>query len=130
MGYNWPPNKKAGRHKFNVDTRLNRLAGDPRGSKLERAVHQILKLREAAGEIVDIKQQARVHLGDGIYWNVDFSFLNIRTNTRIWAEAKGVKCGRYRICLKLWEGGRGPGPLEVWEGTYSRPQMKKLIIPA
>ena len=103
-------------------------------SKLENAVYQILKLREKAGEISDIRQQDCVDLGFGIRWKVDFSFFmkNVTDKffgKRVYVEAKGVKTERYRMCLKLWEGGQGPGPLEIWEGHYLKPMIKQIIIP-
>jgi len=114
--------------KFNVDPLLNRLAGTPRGSKLERAVHGIMKLREKAGEIRDLKQQRRVDLGDGIDWAVDFSFIDNKTGEKTWAEAKGLEDARYRICKKLWKS-RGPGPLEIWKGHYRQPRLVEIVIP-
>jgi len=134
MGYDFPGLKRKTplrrKTKFNVDPELNRLAGNPRGSKLERAVYQILLLREKAGEISQILQQRRVDLGDGIYWAVDFSFFDLTKpgHPLTWAEAKGVKSGRYNVCKKLWNS-RGPGPLEIWEGDYRQPKLVKIIIP-
>lgn len=119
MGYNWPKRKI---NKFNA------IRTEGMGSKLEAAVYQILLLREKSGEISDITKQTRVHLGCGIYWRVDFSFCVNAAGCRVWAEAKGVKGERYRICLKLWRD-HGPGPLEIWEGHYSKPYLKEIVIP-
>jgi hypothetical protein len=99
------------------------------GSKLESAVYQNLLLREKAKEISSIKQQHGVDLGFGISWKVDFSYFDLISWQRIWVEAKGVKTERYRMCLKLWEGGQGPGPLEIWEGSYKQPKLIKIVIP-
>lgn len=123
MGYDWPPNRlKRKKNKFNAI----RTGGN--ASKLEAAVYQILLLREKSGEISDIRQQRGVDLGCGIRWKVDFSFCENKFNRIVWAEAKGVKGDRYRICLKLWRD-HGPGPLEIWEGHYSQPFLKDIVIP-
>lgn len=98
-------------------------------SKLEAAVHQILLIREKAGEISDIQQQCAVDLSCGIKWKVDFSFLNNFSGEKVWAEAKGVETERYRICLKLWRGGNGPGKIEIWKGDYRRPTCVEIITP-
>ena len=97
-------------------------------SKLEAAVRQILDLREKAGEISDI-QRGGVHLTCGIRWNVDFNYLDVKTGERVWVEAKGVETERYRICLKLWRGGFGPGDLEVWKGNWRRPMLVEIVKP-
>ena len=99
------------------------------GSKLENAVYQILLLREKSGEIKDIRKQHLVDLGYRIFWKVDFSFLEISTDERVWAEAKGIETERYRICLKLWRYGNGPGKLEIWKGSYQRPTLDEIVIP-
>ena len=97
-------------------------------SKLEAAVRQILDLREKAGEISDIKRGA-VELTCGIRWNVDFNYLDVKTGKRVWVEAKGVETERYRICLKLWRGGFGPGVLEIWKGDWRRPVLVDIVKP-
>jgi hypothetical protein len=123
MGYDWPPNRfKTKKNKFNAI----RTGGN--ASKLENAVYQILLLREKAGEISDIRQQRGVHLGCGINWNVDFSFCDNKLNRITWAEAKGIKGERYKICLKLWRD-HGPGILEIWEGDYHNPFRSEIVIP-
>lgn len=109
------------RQKFNAH-RTNGM-----GSKLESAVHDLLKLRERSGAISDIKQQVSVDLGFGIKWKVDFSFVD--NGQTVYAEAKGVETERYRMCLKLWRGGQGPGPLEIWKGDYKRPRLVELVNP-
>lgn len=133
MGYNWPrrktPLKRTGfnRNKYNAV----RCSGF--GSKLEAAVFEVLKLREKSGEISDIRQQVSVDLGFGINWRVDFSFAkhvpNPNMAIRMYAEAKGVKTERYRMCLKLWRGGQGPGPLEIWEGSWQWPALVEIVTP-
>lgn len=99
------------------------------GSKLEAEVYKILKLREKAGQIQDLCQQQRVDLSCNIFWKVDFSFVETATNRRVWAEAKGVETERYRLCLKLWKGGHGPGKLEIWKGHYTCPRLIEIVEP-
>ena len=98
-------------------------------SKLEAAVFQILQLREKAGEIADIRQQVTVDLTCGIRWKVDFSFYDEAAMRRVWAEAKGCETDRYRICLKLWRGGHGPGDLEIWKGRWQNPTLVDIVKP-
>lgn len=98
-------------------------------SKLEKAVYEILCLRERAGEIRDIKRQATVHLYGRLKWKVDFSFTVVETGETVWAEAKGKWTEDARIKLNLWRDGLGPGKLELWEGKYQRPILKDVVIP-
>lgn len=100
-------------------------------SKLESAVYDLLKLREKAGEIKDIKLQQTVVLQEGgkdvrIAWKVDFSFINKATEGLEYAEAKGIETGDYRIKLKLWKK-NPPAPLEIWKGDYRRPKLVEKI---
>lgn len=134
MGISWPPRKKKA-HKFNLDPDA------PRTSKLERAVYQILLLREKAGEISDIRQQESVLLGyeeivnartlkrrtRAIRWKVDFSFFDRYKLTRVYCEAKGVETSLYRKQLRLWREGAGPGELEIWKGNYRRPTLTEVV---
>lgn len=96
-------------------------------SKLEAEVYKILKMRERAGEISDIKKQQRVDLTCGISWRVDFSFFDKATKKRTYAEAKGMAGERYRLCRKLWKGGHGPGKLEIWKGSYKSPKLAEIV---
>lgn len=137
MGYDWPPKKKKKAHKFNLDPNA------PRTSKLERAVYQILLLREKSGEIKDIECQRSVELGTETFtsarsgavktrkvkWKPDFSFTIVKTGSRVWCEAKGVETRLYRKQLNLWRGGAGPGDLEIWKGDYRRPYLSEIVRP-
>lgn len=104
--------------------------GEAFPSKLEAAVYGLLKLRERAGEIIDIKRQASVALGFGLRWKVDFTFQDAKTGRQVWAEAKGAWDRQARRNLKMWEGGAGPGPLEVWQGDYRKPVLVRVVTPA
>lgn len=111
------------RNKFGA----KRVDGFP--SKLEAAVYQLLKLRERAGEISDIKRQQTVVLQEGsrdvrITWRVDFSF--IERNELVYAEAKGIENADYKLKLKLWRA-NPPAPLEIWKGHHMRPKLVERI---
>jgi hypothetical protein len=95
-------------------------------SKLEAAVFDILKLREKAGEIYDIKVQQRVYLlkDPDIYYISDFSF--IHDDVLKYAEAKGMETPEWKIKKKLWQH-FGPSDLEIWMGSYSRPKLIEIV---
>lgn len=117
------------RSRFNKYNAKRTANGFP--SKLEESVYNMLKLREAAGEISDIKRQQVVVLQEGdkdtkINWKVDFSFL--KNGVRCYAEAKGVETGEYVLKLKLWRKLK-PAPLEIWKGSYQRPYLAERIEP-
>ncbi len=111
-------------------------------SKLENAVHDILLLRQRAGEIRDIKRQQAVILQDGpkeqrISWKVDFSFEELsmsdiglgvyeKTWRTVYCEAKGIATADFLLKLKLWRKKR-PYPLEIWKGDYRRPKLVERI---
>lgn len=98
-------------------------------SKLESAVHQLLVIREKAGEIRNICRQVRVELTrSAIATKIDFSFIDVHTEEQIFCEAKGIKTERYRLIEKLWRC-YGPGPLQVWGGNYKKPQLMNTIVP-
>src|SRR6185312_1239161 len=67
-------------------------------SALEAAVCILLHLRQKAKEIADLKWIAPVDLEYSVNgktfrkrWKVDFSFTETRSNTPMWAEAKGAE---------------------------------------
>lgn len=104
-----------------------------RASMLENAVFNVLKAREASGEISDIKEQQTVVLQGGkrvtrIAWKIDFSFIENKTNSLTYAEAKGFATDVYKLKLKLFRA-NPPAPLEIWKGTWQRPFLAEKIIP-
>lgn len=109
------------RHKFGA---VRTADGFP--SKLEAAVFQVLCLRERAGEIREIQRQARVDLGFGIAWKVDFRFTDTKTGEWVWAEAKGKWERDAALKLRMWENGAGPGDLEIWQGSYRNPVLVRI----
>jgi hypothetical protein len=96
------------------------------GSKMESAGYDLLKLREMAGEIEDIKCQQAVTLieknGHSIKWKIDFSFVIKATKQLEYCEIKGIETADYRLKLKLYKMDP-PAPLTIIKGSY-----KKLFI--
>lgn len=129
----WPRGQLKGESKYKAK------AADGFRSKLERAVYDVLLIRQNVGEIRNIKREQSVVLQDGpkevrINWKVDFSF---EEKTRdpisqevfwqlVYCEAKGKEMADYKIKLKLWRSKR-PYPLEIWKGDYKRPKMVERI---
>ncbi len=98
-------------------------------SKFEAACHGVLLNRQDAGTISDIKCQQKVYLTDArILLIVDFSFTDLSTKLGVtrYLEAKGFETAVWRIKRRLWEF-YGPGPLEIWHGSHSRPFLKEVI---
>lgn len=103
--------------------------GDGFPSKLEAAVHQILLLREKAGEIQAIKRQASVDLGFGIRWKVDFCFIQCASGDVCYAEAKGRWTADAALKLRMWRNGAIQAPLEIWQGNYRKPELVEIVKP-
>lgn len=99
-------------------------------SKLEASVYQQLLLRERAKDIKDIRRQHCVDLGLGVRWKVDFSFTECATGQTVWAEAKGIEDRGYKLKLKMWRNGAGPGRIEIWKGTWQRPHLVEVVVPS
>lgn len=98
-------------------------------SKAEASLYAILRLREAAGEISDIAVKPNVHLTDAkILCIPDFSYIDATSGSTIYAEMKGFETPVWRIKRRLWKF-YGPGPLEVYMGSYKNPTLRETIIP-
>lgn len=100
-------------------------------SKLEARVHEILRVREANGEIEDIKKQFPIILQDGkrdtkITWVVDFAYTVVATGLTEIVEAKGFETDVFRLKLKLYRA-RRPYALEIWKGSYRSPRLVERI---
>lgn len=95
-------------------------------SKMEAAGFEMLKRRELAGEIKDIKCQQSVTLAEGrgkkIKWKIDFSFRLTATDQLEYCEIKGFETGLYRLKLKLYKM-NPPAPLSIYKGSH-----RKLIL--
>lgn len=121
----WPKNRS--RNKFGA------VASGGFPSKLEEAVYHLLRVREGAREIKDIKRQQSVVLQGGpretrITYRVDFSYYEIATKQTVWVEAKGFQNDVWKMKIKLWRI-HGPGRLEIYGGHHKRPGLKEVIEP-
>jgi hypothetical protein len=99
------------------------------GSKLESAVRDILRAREKAGEIRDIRCQQTIVLQEGardqrITWRVDFAFEE--AGATAYAEAKGFATRDYKLKLKLYKGTRKER-LYIYGGSYQRPRLIEVV---
>ena len=104
--------------------------GHPHPSGLEASVCEVLILRERSGDIRNLKYQSTVHLAFGIKWKVDWEFQQAPDWHQAFAEAKGAEDRGFKLKLRMWKGGCGPAPLELWRGTHRRPALDRIIIPA
>lgn len=108
----------------------NDVAGRSFDSKLEKAVYDILWLRERAGEIKIICQQSSVYMTKArIQYIADFKCLDVSKDEEFWVEAKGFPTRDWRLKRRLWLSGYGPGRLEIWMGSYNKPFLKETIEP-
>lgn len=95
------------------------------GSKLESSVCAFLEKKYGAE---NIQCQAKVYLTDArILYIADFK-VTLPDGSEMWVEAKGAETATWRIKRKLWTY-YGPGPLEIYKGTYQRPYLDETIIP-
>lgn len=98
-------------------------------SKLEASVYALLKMRERAGEIADLKCQVQVTLTKAaIILKPDFAFTDVKSGAAMYAEAKGFETPEWRLKLRLWRH-YGPAPLEIWKGTAARPVLDEIVTP-
>ena len=96
-------------------------------SKLEAAVMGKYKLRQLAGEIRNLKHYETVELTDAkIKYKADGSYIDCATGEMNYIEAKGAEGERWRIIKKLWPY-YGPGPLDIWKGSYRDPELVETI---
>jgi hypothetical protein len=102
-------------------------AGYSFASKLEAALFDILKSKEVAGEVSDIKVQPKVYLTDArILMIPDFSV--IENGFVVYYEAKGVQTDVWRIKRRLWQF-YGPAPLRVYMGSHRRLFLSEELVP-
>ena len=103
-------------------------------SKLEAGVYQLLKLREMAGEIREIKLQQGVTLkekcptcGDGpVVFKVDFSAVDCVSGDLFYIEAKGAEVASFLKRKRLWKA-NPPARLEIWKGSAAYPRLTEVI---
>lgn len=97
-------------------------------SKLEAATYCLLKLREYAGEIKEIKKQQCVRLGEDTRWKIDFSFIEVKSGELVYAESKGIPTNDYLRKLKLFKK-YSSNRLEIYKGSYQNPVLIETVIP-
>lgn len=98
-------------------------------SKLEAAVYDYLKAREQAGEIKVLQTQDHIYLTNAeILYIADFKCFDVSKNAEFWVEAKGYANERWPMKKKLYKF-YGPGPLEIYKGSYKNPILDEIIIP-
>lgn len=99
-------------------------------SKLEKALFDLLSLREKAGEISNLTHQpGTVFLSDArIQYRPDFRFTNCQTGEVEYAESKGFQDQKWPLKKKLWKA-YGPGKLEIWMGSATRLTLVETLNP-
>lgn len=100
-------------------------------SQLEKAVHEVLLLREKAGLIGDIRRQQTIVLQGGkqvtrIAVKIDFTAEDKKTGERFAIEAKGFETAVWILKLKLWRA-NPPMALEIYKGNYLYPKLVERI---
>jgi hypothetical protein len=128
IGYQAFRKKKYGKNKYGA--KRTTIAGQSFPSRVEAAVFQLYALRERASEISDLTRYSTVFLSDArISYKPDWSYIDLGTGLRNYVEVKGVETERFRLIKKLWRA-YGPGPLEIWKGSWQKPYLSEVIIPA
>ncbi len=101
-------------------------------SKLEAAVYALLLLREKAGELKVIQLQKHVKFHTYKYGEIrmipDFYVQDLKTGEEFFIEAKGMETREWLRKRKAWLIG-GPGRMEIWKGSHTRPKLTEILIP-
>ena len=96
-------------------------------SQFEKRVYTELILREAQGEIHNIKTQVAVYLTDArILYRPDFTYE--LEGVTIYAEAKGFETAVWRIKRRLWKC-YGPGILEIYKQRGKGTHLAETLTP-
>jgi hypothetical protein len=98
QSYNWKPKGKYGNRKVELD-------GHKFDSVKESRVYSMLKVRQMAGEISDLKLQVSYELNGGGTFSYKYvaDFTYIESGTLIVADAKGFKTVEYRKKKKIMQ---------------------------
>jgi hypothetical protein len=136
--------KKQKKHKFGAKSVTSLCHyGFSHRSKLERAVCDMIWLREKAGELRHVGHERRLTLysqTEGkVTYVADFEVFPLPYPQRvpveggipptIFIEAKGVATAPWRRIVKAWKQ-VGVSPLEVYGGNYRRPKLLYTLDPA
>lgn len=115
----------------------NKYGMSANGSKLEKAIGEMLYLREKAGELCNVQEQVRVQIcckdpecpsKMRINSIVDFSAFDIKQSKTIYIEAKGFETEAWRIKRRLWMH-NGAGDLELHHGSCKNHYLKETLSP-
>jgi hypothetical protein len=99
-------------------------------SILEADLFGHLMLLSHAGEISLVERQPKVYLTTArILYKPDFSAIEVRSGERIWFEAKGFETAVWRLKLRLWKAGYGPGRLRIYKRAGRGIEMTNEITP-
>lgn len=96
-------------------------------SKLERAVCDLIVLREKAGELKHVSHEFRCRLSDAeIIYIADFRCE--KNGVPFFIESKGFPTQKWVIVKKLWRV-YGLGVLQIYGGSWTKPILIETIIP-
>lgn len=119
------------KNRFGNTAKRVKTPGQAFDSKLEAAVFQILKLREKAGEIKNIRSQVTLRLTRAnIGYRCDFVATDCATGEDFGIEGKGdypneVWAIKKRLCKYYFPLSR----LEIWTGSHNNPKLTEIIVP-
>lgn len=105
-------------------------------SQLEASVCQLIFLREKAGELIHLQHEDHIVICGPqshackrkITYIADFKCLDTKTGKEFHIEAKGYANEKWPMKKNLFTH-YGPGILEIWGGTASRPVLLEIIHP-
>lgn len=97
-------------------------------SRLEGRLFDLLKLRERAGELVDIRVKPNVRITDArILVIPDFSAIDAASGALRYHEAKGFRTEVWLLKMRLWRA-YGPAHIDVYiAGTGGDPVLAETI---
>ena len=98
-------------------------------SKGEMHCYQNLRFLEKAGYLKDIECHVIVNLVAGIGHKTDFRFYDVKCQTLVYAEFKGMKTDRWRLIKKLWKV-FGPAELRVYVEKNGYQILDEVIFPS
>lgn len=100
-------------------------------SQLEKALFDLLSLKQRAGEIRDLAHHpGTVYLSEArVQYRPDFRFTNCENEEVEYAESKGFETSDWRIKRRLWQS-YGPGKLYIYKGSAGRLKLAETLIPS
>lgn len=104
------------------------VAGESYDSKAEHEMHTLLKLREKAGDIKNIRRQMVIQLTRFVKWRADFVVFSIKKDQDVIVEFKGLEDARFRVIKQLIRE-FAPMPVEIWKKQGNRIYLDQEIQP-